>query len=309
MTNEQMLNRQQSAYQFNTSRQDRLNEAAADRANRLAIAKLKAAGKGPNGEDVIKAPSFNEFQNRVGTIGTTTTAKGEPKEFIFGSGKSQYGTKDLPVKNQKISGEIYDVTSGQVKPLSKTIDITSGTLRGYMNAWVDKKTGELLKTTTPTSTPRIEYKNGKPYAYKNGKPYEVEERTLAQYDYNASTEKDKTDLKTVYVAAAPKEAMREMGFSNAYYKGMGRVNHGSVISKDGTAKIDTSFIRSNRELSPYLEAFKDAQSKFNNKTAKEADIALLQSLNSYDARKSTYDNEVLPYFKDQAKNKTIVEEE
>lgn len=293
------LNERQFAYQ---QQQDR-NKLDLDR-YKAETARLKAEGSAK--DQTIKAPSFNEFTNRVGSVGTI--GEGSNQRTIFGSGFSQYGTTDKNIKNTRISGKIYNVSEGQDKPGSKTIDIADGTLKGYFNAWVDKKTGQLLHTETPTSKPRIEYINGKPYAYRNGKPYEVEERTLAEYNYNAGT-KDKPELKTIYKEAAPKEAMREMGYSNAYYQGLGRTQHGSILDTQGKVKLDDNFIKSNAELSQFLPAFKDAQNKVNRGIATEADIQLLKQLEAYDSRKSVYDNEILPYFKDQSKTKTIVEDE
>lgn len=265
-------------------------------------ARLKTAGKG----DVnTNAPSFNEFTNRLGSIGEIGDTKN--KQYIFGSGYSQYGTSDKAVKNEKVSGKIYDISSGDLKPTSKSIDIVDGKIKGYMNAWVDKKTGELLKTDTPTSKPKLQYINGKPFAYKDGKPYEVEERTVAEYNYNAGT-KDKPDLRTIYKEAAPNEAMREMGYSNAYYEGMGRTQHGNIFDSNKKVKLDDKFIESTPELRGYLPAFKDAQDKVNKGTQTKDDLDLLNILQNYDSRKSIYNKEILPYFENQGKTKSIVQE-
>lgn len=295
------LNQQQFAYQ----RQQDAAKLDIDRF-KAETARLKATGQA--GEDAIKAPSFNEFKNRVGTVGQL--GEGKDAKYVFGSGFSQYGTSDKPIKNQKISGKIYDVTDGNSAPSSKTIDVTDGVLKGYMNAWVDKKTGKLLNTSTPTSKPRIEYINGKPYAYKDGKPYEIEERTLAEYNYNAG-DKDKPELKTFYREAAPKEAMREMGYSNAYYEGVGRPTHGSVFTSKGQAKVDLGFLRSTglARTKSELDEITKAQNDFNAGKASEKQLQLLQLIEQFDARQSIYDKEVLPYFKDQSKTKTIVEDE
>lgn len=292
------LNRDQFAYQ---KKQDAA-KLDIDRYKAETV-RMKKAGKD---DDLIKAPSFNEFTNRIGSIGQ---AGKDGEKYIFGSGMSQYGTSDKAIKNQKISGKIYDISEGVLMPSSKSVDIANGTLKGYMNAWVDKKTGKLLETATPTSKPKINYINGKPYAYKDGKPYEIEERTMAEYNYNAAKAGQDPDIRTIYKEAAPKEAMREMGYSNAYYSGMGRTQHGSVFDTKNKARIDEKFIQSNNELRSYLPAFKDAQDKVNKGIATQADLDLLNGLQSYDTRKSTYDNEILPYFKDQSKTKTIVEDE
>lgn len=302
-TNTALLNYGLNERQFAYQRQQDAAKLDIDRF-KAETARLKAQGAGA--EDVTKAPSFNDFTNRVGTIGVTGEKN---KRFIFGSGVSQYGTNDKPVKNQTISGKIYDISEGDFSPQSKSIAVREGTLKGYMNAWVDKKTGKLLETPTATSKPRIEYINGKPFGYKNGKPYEVEERTVAEYNYNAAKEGQDPDIRTVYKQASPKEAMREMGYSNAYYEGMGRTQHGSVFDTQNKVKLDDKFIRTNAELKEYYPAFIDAKNKVNSGKATQADVDLLKQLEAFDSRKSIYDREVLPYFKDQSKTKTIVEED
>lgn len=260
---------------------------------------------GSKKDQYVTAPSFNEFTNRVGAIANIGK---EGKETIFGSGQSQYGTVNQEVKNQKISGKIYDISDGNIKPVSKTIDVSEGTLTGYKNAWVNKKTGELLKTDTETSKPKIQYINGKPYGYKKGIPYEIEERTVAEYNYNAGT-KDKPEIKTFLKTAAPKEAMREMGYSNAYYEGMGRTQHGSAFDSTGKAKLDYDFIKSNIASSPgELEQVRKAEQAFNSGTASPEQRQLLEIIQGFDTRKSIYDKEILPYFENQGKAKNITNE-
>lgn len=266
-------------------------------------ARQKAQGS-QKAQQIAATPSFNEFQNRVGSIGEI--GEGDNRSFLFGSGYSQYGTSNKPIKNQRIGGKIYDVGSGSRTPESKTINISDGTLKGYVNAWVDKKTGKLLETTTPTSRPRIEYRNGKPYAFKDGKPYEVEERTLAEYNYNAGT-KDQPELKTFYKAAAPKEAMKEMGYSNAYYEGMGRTQHGNVFDSNNRARLDYNFIKSNITRNPdEIRRLQDAEKAFNQGTATDIQRQYLEALQSFDTRETIYNNEILPYFENQGKSKSIV---
>jgi len=274
-------------------------------------ARLKATGKGAKEEDIIKAPSFNEFTGRVGSIAEVPLdAKGEKNVYVFGSGASQYGTANLEIKNQKVSGKIYDISDGKLDPTSKSVDVKSGTLKGYVNAWVDAKTGKLLATPTNTSKPRIETINGKSYAYKDGKPYEVQQRTMAEYNYLDKTDDKEGSLKTFYKAAAPKDAMREMGYSNAYYEGMGRVQHGSSFDSKGKARLDYNYIQKNISSSPEdIKALQKAEADFNAGRATDEQKQLLQVIGSYDSRKSTYDNEILPYFKDQSKSKSIVQEE
>lgn len=306
--NTALLNYGLNERQFAASQQDRKANLEIER-YKAETARQKVAGAAK--ESFVNAPSFNEFNNRVGTI--STIGEEDKKQAVFGSGTSQYGTENQPVKNQKISGKIYDISEGKITPVSKTVDISDGTLVGYKNAWVNKKTGQLLVTDANkegvnTAKPRIEYINGKPYGYKNGIPYEVEERTVAEYNYNAGT-KDKPELKSFLKTAAPKEALREMGYSNAYYEGLGRTQHGNVFNSEGKAKLDLNFIKTNLTSSPAeLEEVKQAERDFNSGKATEKQRALLELIQSYDSRKSIYDNEILPYFENQGKAKNITNE-
>lgn len=313
-TNTALLNYGLNERQFAYQKQQDAAKLDLDR-YKAETARKKAEGKG--GEDLIKAPSFNEFNNRVGSVGTVKDSEGKELATVFGSGYSQYGSSNVPVKNKTISGKIYDISSGKTVPVSKSVAISEGTSKGYLNVWVDSKSGQLLQGNAGAKQqPKIDYINGQPYAYKNGKPYRVEERTVEEISYNSTAgKKDGTEaeknpsIKTFYREAAPKEAMREMGYSNAYYGGMGRTQHGSIYDSQNKIKLDDKFINSNQELREYYPAFKDAQKKVNNGTATQSDVDLLKQLQSYDSRKSTYDREILPYFKDQSKTKTIVDEE
>ncbi len=302
----QRANMRQNASQFAQTRADRIADQNADRANALEIARLKAQGKE---EPVIKAPSFNPLPNRIGAVGALGAGT---KNSIIGSGTSQYGT-ERPVKNEVISGKIYDITAGETTPKAANVNIENGTLTGYMNVWTYAKDGKLITMSTPTAKPNIiTLENGKRYITKGGQKHEVVEKTVAKYDvFDKPTDDGDTKVvRTIYKEAAPKEAMREMGYSNAYWEGMGRVSHGAIIDSQGKAKPDWQYI--NKHIANDRESLmkiKEATNAYNAGTATEEHKMILQALNDFDARKNIYDLEILPYFKEQSKTKTIVEEE
>lgn len=302
----QRQNMRQNAYQFEQTRKDRNADQAADRANALEIARLKAQGK--KDDEVPKAPSFNSLPNRVGVVGALGAGT---KNSIIGSGTSQYGT-ERPIKNEVISGRIYDITAGETTSKAGNVNIENGTLTGYMNVWTYAKDGKLITMSSPTAKPNILRENGKTYITKGGQKHEVVEKTVAKYDVfdKAEDNGDTKVVRTIYKEASPKEAMREMGYSNAYWEGMGRVNHGSIIGSDGKAKPDWQYI--NKYIAndrPTLMKIIEARNAYNNGTATEEQKTILQALNDYDSRRNIYEEEVLPYFKEQSKTKTIVEEE
>lgn len=291
--------------EFNYRKQ---RDAAEDKLRRDLAASKAGAGK-PDIPD--NTPSFTEFANRAGVIGTAPSNTSTGNVYIFGSGTSKHGASDVKITNKKISGQIYDIGNGKVTPTSKTMDIKEGTLVGYKNAWVFKDSGKLVMQKSPTSEPVINYVNGKSYTSINGKPVEIEQRTMAEYNYTVDRgTKDKPNniIKSFYKEASPEDAMEQMGWANAYYRNMGRTSHGSIMTKDNKAKLDYNYIQ-NSEFAPYLEAYKDAEKNYNNGTPSQTDLLLLDNLNNYDSRKSIYDTKIYPYYRNQGKTKSIVNEE
>lgn len=301
-----LLGLRQSAYQFGVTRQDRKEDQDADRANALAIAQLKAS---TNKEVMPLLPSFNDFVGRVGSVGVLgiVDEHNPAKNSIMGSGTSLNGTINKKIDNQVISGKIYDITSGSALPKSANVNIENGTLTGYMNVWTIKSDGKLMITGSTTAKPQIVVKNGKTYVTRSGKEEEIVERTVAKYDiFEKEAGKDSTTgVRTVYKVATPKEAMTEMGYSNAFYDGM-EPKHGSIKDNAGNVKLDFDYIKEYMTGNPIeLENIKQAEIAFNNKTATEDQLEYLDLIENFDPKKRIYDNEIVPSFYNQTKRKNI----
>lgn len=214
-----LMGLQQSAYQFNVSRADRLREAAAERANRLEIAKLKATKRAGVADDGSALPSVRqdnrEFSTNTSTgsqfvvpFGASTLNKPEP----IGKGNSvnfQGGffrqTNSTSGKNMSYNGNLSKQT-GSAK-------ITNGTYEGVFNVPVDMK-GRIL--TTSNKGEFIEANGKTYYRYKNadGKLEQKEARPSTMKVY-----KDNGTGSIYYQPTNAQEAMRAMGATGAYWDG------------------------------------------------------------------------------------------
>ena len=311
-----LLSMQQSERHFQIQQSNR----KADKDQELEIAKIKAKGKAASDDTIT--PTFNGFNNKVGSIGTSPTVDEDGKvtktAHIFGSGKSANGILNRGIKNETISGNIYDISGNKLKGSNKAINIKEGTEIGAKNAWVRSDTGELITMNSSTATPKITYINGKPHITIKGVPKPVEERTMIEYSYDENSGKKDTktgdglspSVKSFFKEATPEEAIEQMGYSNGYWKGMGETKSRSIYNQ--TTKmlnVDFNFVNSHlgKEANDY---FKNVQGKYNNKEKlTEQEQQDLQDLQNFDSRKGLWDSKILPKYKNQGKQKNIVNED
>jgi len=318
--NKGLLSMQQSERHFQSQRADR----AADRANDLDIAKIKAKGKAGSNADGVLTPSFNKFNNNIGSIGTANISNDEGDvntAHIFGSGKSANGVANRTMKNETISGSIYNLSEGKLKSSNKSINITEGTEIGAKNAWVRSDTGELIVLNSSTGTPKINIINGKPHTEvtRNGKKVAIpiEERTMIEYSYNENSGKkdEKTgdnlspSIKSFFKEATPEEAVDQMGYSDGYWKGMGQTKPRKITNAKGNIDIDYNFLK-NSQYAPMENTFKDIENKYNSKKQlTDKEIQLINDFGSYDSRKSLWESKSLPKYNNQGKLKNIANED
>jgi len=307
----QEKNMKQSAYQFEQSRTDRQAELAAARANALEIAKIKSN----KGAGSVLTPSFNGFANRIGSVGTVTVGEEDDVKIkhVFGSGTSSNGIQNRTMKNETVSGKIYDLSSGSYRPVNKSINVIEGTEIGSKNVWVREDNGELIMMNT-NATPKINYINGNPHiSVKRGDKQvnvPIAERTVKEYSYNVNAGQkgsaaEEGKLKSFFKLASPEEAIDQMGYSNAAYENMGQTRPRSVVNSKGSLDIDLDFVKKNLGDSAY-KYFKDLNNlSLTERDYTEEEMDNIEMLQNYDTRKSLWDSKVYPKYLNQGKLKNI----
>lgn len=214
--NEQMLNRQQSAYQFNVTRNDRLNDQAADRANKLQIAQLK--NKPGTASDGSALPSVRQNE-----LGFSTGVNSESRQFVptfgsssinsptpIGNGIQNFGGSGFYRQTNDASNKSYN---GVLSKQTGGAKLNNGQFEGLHNVAVTTN-GDVI--TSKTKGEFIE-RNGKTY-YRyigdDGKSLlrEAKPQTMKVYT-------DKGTGSVYYAPANEQESMRYMGATGAYWEG------------------------------------------------------------------------------------------
>jgi len=191
----------------------RLAADEADRAERRRAAQVKTTKPAPT----VITPTFSQYAG-----GSQAIAKAG-NHSVYGTGESMNGTRNVPIKNQTVSGKVWVVDSDGsaiVKPQNTSVKVNSGVLTGYKNVLVNKKTGELITSNGKLKTSKD--KNGNTVVFYKGKPESVEERTVAVYETNDKTKDNQS--RTILRMATRDEALREMGVTGAAYEGKTKIS-------------------------------------------------------------------------------------